>query len=92
MHLTRPTLGALATIFHGLFPGLAADLVGLVDSLLPGRPTPGNALRHGAEQRTVMMRSPLLVFGQAAIRLNQRYAVTQRDGPAVADELASARE
>ena len=81
-----------ATALHSLSPSLTADLLGLVDDLLPGRPTAGNQTRHGSQQATPTMRSPLVALGQAAVRrLNQRYAVVQRDGPAIADELAAIR-
>ncbi|HZC04061.1 MAG TPA: SDR family NAD(P)-dependent oxidoreductase, partial [Ktedonobacterales bacterium] len=79
-----------ATTFHGLFPGLTADLLGLVDSALPGRPEPGNRLLHGSEQQTSVTRSPLLALGHAAARrLNQRHAIAQRDGAQTAETVTS---
>ncbi|HET9109554.1 MAG TPA: SDR family oxidoreductase [Ktedonobacterales bacterium] len=79
-----------ATAFHGLFPGATADLLGLVDSFLPGRPRPGNRLLHGSEQQTGVTRSPLLALGHAAARrLNQRHAIAQRDSPALAEQVTS---
>jgi NAD(P)-dependent dehydrogenase (short-subunit alcohol dehydrogenase family) len=81
-----------ATAFHGLFPGLTADLLGLVDAFLPGRPQPANRLRYGSEQQTSITRAPLLALGHAAARrLNQRHAIVQRDGVDVAEEVAPGR-
>jgi hypothetical protein len=71
-----------ATAFHGLFPGLTADLLGLADGFLPGRPTSGNRLRRGSEQQTGATRSPLLALGHAA---------AQRDGATSAEEVAPSR-
>lgn len=85
--LSAPAIAAVA--FHGLFPGLTADLLGIVDGFLPGRPLPQNRLRYGSEQQTEVARSPLLALGHAAARrLNQRFAVAERQGAQAAEEVA----
>lgn len=90
--LTISLPAVLLTAAHGLFPGLTTDLLGVVDSLLPGRPTPGDPLRYGSEELTSLMRSPLLALGQAAARrLNQRPAIIRRDGGATADEATGSQ-
>jgi NAD(P)-dependent dehydrogenase (short-subunit alcohol dehydrogenase family) len=64
------TLGAAANLiarFHGLFPGLAADLMGAVNRVLPG---PGTGNKTGAESE--ILRKPwmraLTVLGEHAAR------------------------
>ena len=69
------TIGLPATLaarFAGLFPGLAADLFGLVNRLLPGPGGIGPERRRGRESETAFSSSPLTALGRRAARdLNQ---------------------
>jgi NAD(P)-dependent dehydrogenase (short-subunit alcohol dehydrogenase family) len=77
----------LAQRFHGLFPGITADLAGLVDQLLPrpdGHPaTPGGMRGEIIEPRVPsQLFDALTAWGRAAAdRLNERR------GPGPAEEL-----
>jgi short-subunit dehydrogenase len=61
----------LVVAFHGLFPGLTADILAVVNRLLPGAGDRHD--RHpGRESQTALTRSPLQHFGRKAAReLNQ---------------------
>jgi short-subunit dehydrogenase len=61
----------LATAVHGLFPGITADVLGLVNRLLPN-PNGDRQLHLGKESETAVSRSFLTAFGKRAARdLNQ---------------------
>jgi short-subunit dehydrogenase len=69
------TIGLPATLaarFVGLFPGLTADLLGLVNRALPGPGGIGTAKVKGKESETAVSQSPLTALGRRAARdLNQ---------------------
>jgi NAD(P)-dependent dehydrogenase (short-subunit alcohol dehydrogenase family) len=62
---------------HGLFPGLTADLLSLVNRALPGPGGIGAATAEGVESETAVSESFLTALGQrAAAELNQTPAPT----------------
>jgi NAD(P)-dependent dehydrogenase (short-subunit alcohol dehydrogenase family) len=69
------TIGIPATLaarFVGLFPGLTADLLGLVNRALPGAGGIGTGRRLGKESQSAVSESPLTTLGRrAAHELNQ---------------------
>jgi short-subunit dehydrogenase len=61
--------------FHGLFPGMTTNLLGLVDRALPEPGGIGSQRRSGKESESVISESFLTTLGQrAAHRWNQRPA------------------
>ena len=60
----------LAVRFHGLFPGLTADLLGLVNRLLPGPGGIGAKRAKGKESRSPLSPSLLTALNEAAARRN----------------------
>lgn len=63
----------LAVMFHGLFPGLTADLLGLVNRLLPDAEGPdsiGEGRARGKESESPISRSWLTALSQRAARAN----------------------
>jgi NAD(P)-dependent dehydrogenase (short-subunit alcohol dehydrogenase family) len=86
------TLGLPAAVlarFHGLFPGLTADILGAINRLLPASRGDGQALQRGMEVRE-RVESPLLDkvtgWGESAARRFHQYpgpvAVAAPEGPA----------
>lgn len=70
--LTFPTLTTLAVGFHGLFPGVTAEMLGQVNRVLPGPDGAGTARVRGAESQSTASPSPLTALGdRAAVRNNQ---------------------
>lgn len=60
--------------FHGLFPGLTADLMGLTNRLLPGTDGIGASRALGKESETAFSRSFLTALGRAAAYDLNQYA------------------
>jgi NAD(P)-dependent dehydrogenase (short-subunit alcohol dehydrogenase family) len=60
------------SVFHGLFPGLTADILGVVNRLLPGPGGIGTATARGRESQSALSPSWLTALGdQAAARNNE---------------------
>src|SRR5688572_20255693 len=64
----------LAARFHGLFPGLSADLSSLVNALLPGPGGIGDRRAQGKESESAVSRSFLTALSQRAARQNNEVA------------------
>lgn len=60
----------LAVKFHGLFPGLTADLLGVVNRLLPGPGGIGKRRAKGKESESAVAPSLLTALSDAAARNN----------------------
>lgn len=60
----------LAVRFHGLFPGLTADLLGLVNKLLPGPGGIGRARAKGKDSQSSLAPSVLTALSERAAREN----------------------
>lgn len=54
--------------FHGLFPGLTADILGVADRLLPSSQGQGTDRHSGKESETAVTRSFLTALGQKAVK------------------------
>jgi short-subunit dehydrogenase len=64
--------GRLAAAVHGLFPGLTAELLGLVNRVLPGPGGVGTRSMTGAESQSALSPSWLTRLGdRAAVRNNE---------------------
>ncbi len=72
-----------AVLFHGLFPGLTADLLGLINRLLPGEGGIGTASARGGESESPLTRSVLTSLTAAAARRNNQVPAPR---PQPADE------
>ena len=71
------TIGLPATLaarFVGLFPGLTADLFGLVNRALPGPGGIGTAKVRGKESESAVSQSPLTALGRKAAHDLNQYA------------------
>ncbi len=66
--LTIPS--KLAAAFHGLFPGLTADLLGLVNRFLPGPGGIGTARALGRDSESALSPSPLTALNEWAAAQN----------------------
>ncbi len=66
--VTLTPQAALLARVNGLAPGLTADLLGLVNRLLPGPDGAGSGTRLGRESETPLTRSPLTALGRSAAR------------------------
>lgn len=82
--LTLPAKAAVA--FHGLFPGLTADILALVNRLLPGPGGIGQARRLGKDSESPLAPSVLTTLSErAALRNNEvppsEQAVMQSNQP-----------
>jgi NAD(P)-dependent dehydrogenase (short-subunit alcohol dehydrogenase family) len=66
--LTLPSKAAVA--FHGLFPGLTADLLGLANRLLPGPGGIGTERALGKDSQSALSPSPLTVLNERAAARN----------------------
>jgi NAD(P)-dependent dehydrogenase (short-subunit alcohol dehydrogenase family) len=64
----------LAVAFHGLFPGLTADLLALTDRLLPGMGGIGTARAKGRDSESALAPSWLTGLTEAAARHNNELA------------------
>ncbi|HEU4588431.1 MAG TPA: SDR family NAD(P)-dependent oxidoreductase, partial [Gemmatimonadales bacterium] len=70
--LVLPLSTALAVKLHALFPGVSANVLGLVDRLLPGPNGIGTVMRRGSESESRWSPSVLTALGnQAAARNNE---------------------
>jgi short-subunit dehydrogenase len=70
--LTLSIPGKLLARFHGLFPGLTADLFGLVDRILPGPGGVGDRAVRGAETGPSIAPAWATALGdEAALRNNE---------------------
>jgi short chain dehydrogenase len=54
--------------FHGLFPGITADILGVTDRLLPSSQGQGTDRYSGKESETAVTRSFLTALGQKAVK------------------------
>ena len=59
-----------AVLFHGVFPGLTADLLGVVNRMLPGPGGIGTERALGKDSETPLTRSWLTTLTQRAARAN----------------------
>jgi NAD(P)-dependent dehydrogenase (short-subunit alcohol dehydrogenase family) len=66
--LTLPSKAAAA--FHGLFPGLTADILGMVNRLLPGPGGIGTARARGKDSQSALAPSPLTALNERAAARN----------------------
>jgi NAD(P)-dependent dehydrogenase (short-subunit alcohol dehydrogenase family) len=66
--LTLPAKAAVA--FHGLFPGLTADILGLVNRLLPGPGGIGTQRARGKDSQSALAPSALTVLNERAAAQN----------------------
>lgn len=73
----------LAAMFHGVFPGLTSDILGLVNRALPSAAMGEGQSRHlGKDSETVVTKSPATMFGRrAADELNQWAERSGRPAP-----------
>lgn len=70
--LTFPLLSTLAVGFHGLFPGVTADILGQVNRVLPDADGAGTEKMRGAESQSKLSPSPLTALSdRAAARNNE---------------------
>lgn len=62
----------IAAIFHGIFPGLTSDILGIVNRVLPAAAGERDSRYLGSDSQTALTRSPLQKAGQkAAIEFHQ---------------------
>ena len=66
--LTLPAQAAAA--FHGLFPGLTADILGVVNRVLPGPGGIGTERARGKDSQSALAPSPLTVLNERAAAQN----------------------
>jgi NAD(P)-dependent dehydrogenase (short-subunit alcohol dehydrogenase family) len=64
----------LAVRFHGLFPGLTADLLGLLNYLLPGAGGIGKRRAKGKDSQSGWSPSLLTILNEKAARRNNEFA------------------
>ena len=64
----------LAALFHGVFPGVTADLLGLVNRLLPGPGGIGKGRALGEESQSALAPSLLTALSDRAARENNEIA------------------
>jgi len=70
--LTISAPAKLLARFQGLFPGVTADLFGLVDRILPGRGGVGSRTIRGADSASALAPSWITALGdEAAVRNNE---------------------
>jgi len=72
--LITPLWAAGAATFHGLMPGLTADLMAVANRLLPRPGGIGTAIAKGSESRPRWLPSWLTASGDRAARRNNEYA------------------
>ena len=72
--VTLSVQAKLAARFHGLFPGLTADLSALVNTLLPAPGGIGDRRAQGKESETAVSRSFLTTLSRRAARQNNEIA------------------
>ena len=71
----------LATAFHGLFPGLTADLLGLFNRLLPGPGGIGTARAKGRDSTSAVAPSVLTALSDRAARQNNEVTESEAAAP-----------
>ncbi len=71
--LVMPFSTAAAVKLHALFPGLAADVLSLADSLLPDPGGIGTAMRRGAESESRWSPSVLTILSDRAAADNNEF-------------------
>jgi short-subunit dehydrogenase len=81
----------LAVMFHGLFPGLTSDILGIINRGLPSVPMGTGQDRHtGKESENAVTRSVLTEFGRRAAReFNQFAEQSGRPAPLASGDVAS---
>ncbi|HEX8136161.1 MAG TPA: SDR family oxidoreductase [Pyrinomonadaceae bacterium] len=72
--VTLSVQAQLAVLFHGLFPGLTADLLGLVNRLLPSAGGIGRLRARGKESGSAVSPSWLTALNEAAAQKNNETA------------------
>ena len=70
----------LLAMFHGLFPGVTADILGLVNRVLPDG-TANRERRTGKESESMLTQSPLTRFGREAARELHQYPELRETPP-----------
>ncbi|HEU4647581.1 MAG TPA: SDR family oxidoreductase [Gemmatimonadales bacterium] len=73
--LVLPLSTAVAVKLHALFPGVSANLLSLVDRLLPGPDGIGSAMRRGSESESRWSPSVLTALGDRAAARNNELAI-----------------
>jgi short-subunit dehydrogenase len=63
----------IAVIFHGLFPGITAEMMGIVNRLLPGPGGIGTKRAKGKESESPLAPSVLTTLSERAARRNNEY-------------------
>jgi len=71
----------LAGLLHDLFPGATADLLGVVDRLLPRGDGAGTSTRRGMELASPLSPSPLTTLMNRAAREYHQFAGTAEPSP-----------
>lgn len=64
----------LAAAFHGVFPGLTSDILGIVNRLLPAPGGIGEQRAYGRESFSAVSPSPVTAFTERAARKNNEVA------------------
>jgi short-subunit dehydrogenase len=73
----------LAVRFHGVFPGLTADLLSVANRLLPGPGGIGTARAKGKESESLVAPSPLTALTNRAARRNNEIAPHEEEAASV---------
>jgi hypothetical protein len=68
--ITLTLQAQLAVLFHGIFPGLTADLLGLVNRLLPSPGGIGRMRAKGKDSQSAVSPSWLTALNEAAAERN----------------------
>jgi hypothetical protein len=69
----------VAVIFHGLFPGITAEMLGLVNKLLPGPGGIGTKRAKGKDSESPLAPSVLTTLSERAARRNNEYSGQWRE-------------
>jgi hypothetical protein len=64
----------VAVLFHGLFPGMTADLLGLINRLLPEPGGSGSGRAKGHESQSNLSPSWLTALSEKAAKRNNEIA------------------
>jgi hypothetical protein len=78
-----------AALFHGLFPGVTADILAVVNRLLPGPGGIGTAAARGRESQSALSPSWLTALGDEAAARNNEIAARNNDAAARNDAAAA---
>jgi len=79
LNLSLPTKFAVA--LHGLFPGLTADVLGLVNRLLPAAPDGPAQRRRGKDSASAWSPSWLTALNEQAAERNNEISPEERQAP-----------